>query len=922
MVNTKKTFKAVLEGTISGALGIALLFNSVNLNVKATNSAPSPTAFAEASAFAKDTDYGLETDDIVQKVYFGKNRDSEQGWYIVGYDETTGGLVLFCDPNQPIALGQVFNNSASGYQYEGYSVNANYYGGSDIRKKLQELEKDTSLFTTAEQSLMKETTIYTYDSKNYTVDTTQDKLYLGRSTTGNREITVGANKNVSPAQGNAGVNNGLIISNECLAAISSGNSIEFWLCSPGTETNRALRAKIGDAAYGSEVASKYECVPAFALNTSSVLFASSAKPALYNSTLSDGVYFRFKDTASKIDATTTKSGNELTITKGDKNVYLYIQGKDGEEDWVYSKWINNIETLTTNDIHAGLTSFSNCKAWLEISEDNITYAEELNLSDISTIKLVKIVPSPTAFAEPNAFGKDTDYGLQTGKIAQKVCFGKNGNSAQCLYVAGYDETKQNLVLFCDPNQPMLTDQIFLAQNKYDGDHFNITLYEDGETYETATRVYANHYGGSDIREKLQELEEDTNVFTTAEQNLMQTTTVKTYDHNKKVLYNTTDKLYLATGDLNEENTLVKVGDSVSGEFNVDLASGLNDSPYTMAGGSFWLRTAHYENHLDALEAVPGTGVTYKSFLDHGSNCVPAFALNTSSVLFASSATPASSNSTLSDGVYLRMNNKQGESKINANVTTSGDTVTITTTPSFGTSAVAASPLDVQTEQNGDVYLYVQGKDGEEDWVYSKQINDIETLTANDIHAGLTSFNNCRAWIEASEDNITYAEELDLSNVNTIKLISKYSITIRLKDEFGKVITDAEGIALKWGKTSINDDGNGVFILNDLTDKSYKLTVIIDENISDYLAPEAPTFIITKGANESANTATLNVVVKLQRKEIEVDRVLTGIGGEAGYKYNRRTGKTKFYCSPYPGYKLDKIWKDADGKTEYVSFKTI
>ena len=201
MVNTKKTFKAVLEETISGALGIALLFNSVNLNVKATNSAPSLTAFAEASAFGRNTDYGLETDDIVQKVYFGKNRDSEQGWYIAGYDETTGGLVLFCDPNQPIALGQVFNNSASGYQYEGYSVNANYYGGSDIRKKLQELEKDTSLFTTAEQSLMKETTIYTYDSKNYTVDTTQDKLYLGRSTTGNREITVGANKSCTGEYG-------------------------------------------------------------------------------------------------------------------------------------------------------------------------------------------------------------------------------------------------------------------------------------------------------------------------------------------------------------------------------------------------------------------------------------------------------------------------------------------------------------------------------------------------------------------------------------------------------------------------------------------------------------------------------------------------------------------------------------------------
>ncbi|MGN1034001.1 MAG: hypothetical protein ACI4PK_00145 [Oscillospiraceae bacterium] len=47
---------------------------------------------------------------------------------------------------------------------------------------------------------------------------------------------------------------------------------------------------------------------------------------------------------------------------------------------------------------------------------------------------------------------------------------------------------------------------------------------------------------------MQELEEGTNVLTTSEQNLMPTTTVKTYDHNREVLYNTTDKLYLAIGE--------------------------------------------------------------------------------------------------------------------------------------------------------------------------------------------------------------------------------------------------------------------------------------------------------------------------------------------------------------------------------------
>ena len=104
----QKLFKTARERTISGALGIALLFSSINLTTKAENLAPSPTAFGEPSAFGSNTGYGLDTDDTVQKVYFGKNGDASQGWYIVGYDETKQNLVLFCDPNQPMLSNQIF----------------------------------------------------------------------------------------------------------------------------------------------------------------------------------------------------------------------------------------------------------------------------------------------------------------------------------------------------------------------------------------------------------------------------------------------------------------------------------------------------------------------------------------------------------------------------------------------------------------------------------------------------------------------------------------------------------------------------------------------------------------------------------------------------------------------------------------------
>lgn len=41
--------------------------------------------------------------------------------------------------------------------------------------------------------------------------------------------------------------------------------------------------------------------------------------------------------------------------------------------------------------------------------------------------------------------------------------------------------------------------------------------------------------------------------------LMKESRVQTYDHLKGTLYTTTDKLYLATGDLNEEEYINKSG---------------------------------------------------------------------------------------------------------------------------------------------------------------------------------------------------------------------------------------------------------------------------------------------------------------------------------------------------------------------------
>lgn len=51
------------------------------------------------------------------------------------------------------------------------------------------------------------------------------------------------------------------------------------------------------------------------------------------------------------------------------------------------------------------------------------------------------------------------------------------------------------------------------------------------------------------------------------------------------------------------------------------------------------------------------------------------------------------------------------------------------------------------------------------------------------------------------------------------------------------------------------------------------------------------------------------------------RVLSGVGVEAGYRYNTTTGEPEFYCEPKPGYKLGEIITKADG-TIYVGFEKV
>ena len=126
MVNTKKLFKTALEGVVSSSLVATMLLTQLNLSVKAATT-PSERKFIPVSALNTDaTKFGLCTGKTPQKVWFGKNGSNAQAWWIAGYDSTTQGLVLLCDPNTTMNNSQVFLAQDKYEQGDGGSDTSNY----------------------------------------------------------------------------------------------------------------------------------------------------------------------------------------------------------------------------------------------------------------------------------------------------------------------------------------------------------------------------------------------------------------------------------------------------------------------------------------------------------------------------------------------------------------------------------------------------------------------------------------------------------------------------------------------------------------------------------------------------------------------------------------------------------------------------
>ena len=332
---------------------------------------------------------------------------------------------------------------------------------------------------------------------------------------------------------------------------------------------------------------------------------------------------------------------------------------------------------------------------------------------------------------PNSSGEATNIG--------KLVFGKNiSNEAQEWYILGRDcgVSGENTILFAASPIVYSTQFESSGSNKKDSDLWSDCNY--GGVPET--EVFANHYGASNLRRELKTMAENTSYFTAAEQVLMNNTTVTTNDTKNRNSYTTTDKLYALAADDYRSSTIK------AGSYNSTV---LATSNYWNSGTTFWLRSPNVDIADVALLTSPGYWVNrYEVY--YGGAVQPASNLDLSSVLFASAAKAALSDTavakTIASGAAMNL-------RLNG---TGKDIGTVT----YSTTTGDIRAMKGSTAQS--VSLVVQGNDGTNDWYYSKKIDASEKIKTSEIKSALSltsdiDLSACKIWLEITDtDGLTYA----------------------------------------------------------------------------------------------------------------------------------------------------------------------
>ena len=742
---------------------VLTLVPQVEFTAAGTSSTPSVSAYATKAqlmdgTFAPDSTSGTAAN--IGKLVFGKKQNSDKSyspeeWYILGKDTGVAGDNTIIFAASPIVPQQTFGGGWNDLKKNNQEKNSktisgdcsytlavpstvylNHYGASDLHAKLKSIATESPYFNKTEQGMMNETTVTTKDIMNNAYYTTTDKLYaLAADGFGDSYRTI-----------KAGSNNQAVLSMDSYC--NSGDA-QFWLRSPGD--------KIGDSVFHDSCFALYTLPgsvgyihvpaapavrPAGNLNLSNVLFASAATAATTSNPEVSGTIASGTAMTLRLDGSSKNIGSvlyntttgDIKATKGwiDRTVSLVVQGKDGANDWYYSKKITGTQTVNADTIKEALKlsyiDLSTCKIWLE-AYSNPTERGDGMIYAVNADKEIEKINTTYATKEQlmNAF---SPYGDGSAANIGKLVFGKNSKgAAQEWYILGKDDgvTGDNTVIFAASQ--IAEDQKFSSSTS-------------NKTYNGAD-VYANHYGASDLRAALNDIAASTSYFTTAEKGMMNDTTVTTKDIRNSTTYTTQDKLYALAAE-KDDYQHIKAG---SNDNKV-----LNSAKYWASGWDFWLRSPDPDVDKNSYALVANTGSNTESGLvsDDTNWIRPAGNLNLSKVLFASAAGAASTDTAAFDtfssdkAMTLRMD---GSSK---NIGRVAYDIT--------TGEIKA----VKGSTAGNVALVVQGNDGTNSWYYSKKITGTQTINVSTIMSALglsgnIDLSSCRIWLETTgSDGMIYA----------------------------------------------------------------------------------------------------------------------------------------------------------------------
>ena len=492
-------------------MGSEMCIRDSRQSVRAANGiAPSVTAYATKTQLKDYQTFGTDTNgkpnNNIGVLAFGKNQDGKpQEWYILGNDNRIASDNASIFAVTPVIDRQTFTNTTeenrtlqdSWGEYDSSkkqeTVSRNHYGASDIRAKLQSIAKDKNRFSVAEQNLMNATTIETSgyiggNTTEYKYKTT-DKLYAPHYTKG-KTIEIGTWSTRS-----------LLLTTYLKDSTKQEGSSWVWtrVANPGYENDQRVYAVDGygnvSTTFSINDSAKAFTYPASNLNLTDVLFASSAEAATSGTAVSGEIAqgkamtLRLNGDSKDIGTVTCNAdAGQINAKKGNTtgNVALVVQGNDGTKDWYYSKQISGTDNVIVNasDIAAESNTpsdidLTNCKIWLEVTEDSVAYAVEATATtdviktNISSVEITGI-ETPVSNTALDTSAVCATQGVST--TAPAVTWTPNATNA------GYNTSYTASVTLAESANYKFTDSVIVTIN---GNNASVTKNEDG----TLTVIY-------------------------------------------------------------------------------------------------------------------------------------------------------------------------------------------------------------------------------------------------------------------------------------------------------------------------------------------------------------------------------------------------------------------------------------------------